>query len=103
DFTGCSTVLSLYTHLQVFLCAVCNNLTEQLGKFSSVLSFFVSSFLPVQSDFRVSFSVGNSCHCKIHTNFRALAFKVCSQISKDVLAYALSNTYNVLSSPCHLA
>src|SRR5699024_5700755 len=90
----CSAVLSVNTHLKVLLCAVCYDFAKELCEFSSVLSFLVSSFLVVQTDLRISFSVGNSCHCKIHTNLRALALEVCSQISKDVLAYALCNTYN---------
>src|SRR5699024_12598088 len=73
EFTSCSAVLSLYTHLEVFLCAVCYNFTKELCEFSSVLSFFVRSFLPVQTDFRISLSVSNSCHCKVHTNLRALS------------------------------
>src|SRR5699024_4036672 len=68
EFAGCSAVLSLYTHLEVFLCAVCNNLAEQFSEFCSVLSLFVSCSLPVQADLRIAFSVSDSCHCQIHTN-----------------------------------
>ena len=103
EFTSSSTVLSFYTHLKVFLCAVSNDFTEKFCEFSSMLSFFVSSFLPVETDFRIAFSVGNSCHCQIHTNFRALTLEVSSQVFKNVFAHTLSNTNNVFSSPCHLA
>ena len=36
EFTCCSAVLCIYTHLKVFLCAVCNNFAEKFSKFRSV-------------------------------------------------------------------
>ena len=65
----CSPVLSFYTHLKVLLCAVCYNFAKKFCEFSSVFCFFVSSFFPVKSDFRIAFSVSYSCHCKIHSYF----------------------------------
>ena len=51
--TSSSAVLSLNSHLEVLLCAVCNNFAEELCKFSSVLSLFVSCLLPVKTDLRI--------------------------------------------------
>ena len=99
EFTFCSTVLSINSHLKVFLCAVCYNFTKKFSEFCSMLCFFVSSFFPVKSDFRISFSVSNSCHCKVHSYFRALSCEVCTKICKNIFADTLCNTYNVLSSP----
>ncbi len=76
--TSSSAVLSLNSHLEVLLCAVCDNLTEELCELSSVLSLFVSCLLPVKTDLRITFSVGNSCHSEVHTNLRALTVEVCS-------------------------
>ena len=95
---GCA-VLSVYTHLQVLLGGVGYNLAEQLCELSSVLCFLECSLLPVQADFRIALAVGNASHCQIHTNLRALALKVSTQVSHDVLRSALCNAYNVLSSP----
>ena len=103
NLAGGSAVLSLNTHLKVLLGGIGNNLAQKLCKLGSMLSLFVSSLLIVQADLRISLSVSNSCHCQIHTNLRALAFEVCSQISDDVLADTLCNTYYMLSSPGHLA
>src|SRR5699024_10321478 len=97
-FSGCSAVLSVYTHLKVLLCAVCDNLAQKLCKFSSMLCLFPGSLLPVKADLRITLSVSNSGHCQVHTNLRALALRVSAKVSKDVLAYALCNAYNVLSS-----
>ena len=47
--------------------------------------------------------MSNSCHCKIHTDLRALSLEVRSQILEDILTDALCNTYYVLSSPFSLA
>ena len=78
NFASGSTVLSLYTHLQVLLGAVGYDFAQELCEFSSVLSLFVSGFLLVQANFRIALSVSNSCHCQIHTNLRALALEVCT-------------------------
>ena len=66
--TGCSTVLSLYTHLQILLRAVCYNLTKQLCELCSVLCLFVSSLLPIKTDLRITLAMSNTSHCQIHTN-----------------------------------
>ena len=66
--TGAVAVLCLYTHLQIFLGAVGYDFAEKLCEFCCVLCFFVSCFFIVQTYFRISLSVSNSCHCKIHTN-----------------------------------
>ena len=100
-FTCGSTVFCFYTHFQVFLCAVCYNFTKQFCKFSSVLSFFISCFFPVKTDFRITFSVSNSCHSQVHTYFRTFTLEVCSQVSFDVFRNIRSDTYFVLCSPCH--
>ena len=96
---GC-TVLSIYTHFQVFLCAVGYNFTKQFSEFCCMFSFFVSSFFPVQTDFRISFSVSYTSHSQIHTDFRAFTFEVCSQISQNIFRNTFCYTYNMFSSPC---
>ena len=52
--------------------------TEHALHQHSMFSLFISCFLPVQTDFRITFSVSNSCHCKIHTYFRAFSLEVSS-------------------------
>ena len=34
---------------------------------------------------------------RVHTNLRALALEVSAQVSQNILAYALCNTYNAVS------
>ena len=89
-FASGSTVLGLYTHLKVLLGAVGYDFAQELCEFSSVLSLFVSGFLVVQANFRITLSVSNSCHCQIHTNLRALALEVCT-ILEDIFGNAFSN------------
>ena len=67
EFTCCCAVFCFYSHFKVLLCAVCYNFAKKFCEFSSVFCFFVSSFFPVKSDFRIAFSVSYSCHCKIHS------------------------------------
>ena len=92
-------VLCIDSHLQVLLRAVRYHFAEKFCKLCSVLSLFVSGLLIVHSDLRVSLAVCNTCHCKIHTNLRALALEVCSQIRKNIFADALCNADYMLGSP----
>ena len=94
-----SAVLSLNSHLQILLCAVGNNLTKKLSELGGMLCFLISCLLPVQADLRIALSVSDSGHCQVHTNLFALALVVCSQVSNDIFAYALSYTDNVLCCP----
>ena len=101
ELAGGSAVLSLNSHLQILPGGIGNHFAQQLSELRGMLSLFISSLLPVQADLRIALSVSNSCHCKIHTNFRALAGEIGSQIFHDIFACALSNSYNVLGSPFH--
>ena len=96
----CRAVFSVYTHLQVLLGGICYHFAEQFREFCSMLCFFISSFFIVGTNFRIAFSVRYSRHCKIHADFRALAFKVCSEICKNVFAHTFRNTYHMFRSPC---
>ena len=53
-----------------------------------MLCFFVSCLLPVQTDLRIAFSVSNTSHSQIHTDFRAFTFEVCSQNSQNIFREA---------------
>ena len=64
---------SASTHLQVLLGGGGYNLAEKLCEFRRMLRFLISGLLPVKSDLRITFSVGNSCHRQIHSDFLALA------------------------------
>ena len=99
ELAGGSAVLSINAHLQVLLGGVGYDLAQQLCELCSVLSFLECSLLPVQADLRIALAVCNAGHCQIHTNLRALALEVSTQVSHDVLRSALCNAYNVLGSP----
>jgi hypothetical protein len=64
-----------------------------------MLSFFVSSLLPIQADLGIALPVSHTGHGQIHTYLGALALEVGAQVSNDILGSALGNTHNVLSSP----
>ena len=49
----------------------------EVGLYCCMFSLFVSSFLPVKTNFRIALAVGNTSHAKVHTNFRAFSFEVC--------------------------
>ena len=99
---GGSAVLSLNSHLKVLLCRIGDNLAEQLSELRSMLCLFVSSLLVVKTNLGITLTECYSCHSQIHTYFRALTGEVCSEVVDDILAYTLSNAYNVLCSPCAL-
>ena len=63
-----SAVFSVNTHLQILLAAVGQHFSEQLGKFGGVLGLFQTGFIPVVTDFRITFSIGNARHGQIHAN-----------------------------------
>ena len=63
-----SSSLCSCTLLQIGL-GIPNTLSKELCKLSSVLSLFVSSLLPVETYLGIAFSVSDSCHAEIHTNF----------------------------------
>ena len=79
------------------------DLAKKLSEFSGMLSFLISCLLPVEADLRISLSVSYSCHCKVHSYFRAFSCEVCTKICKNIFADTLCNAYNVLSSPVHFA
>ena len=98
-FSGCCTMLGIYTHLQVFLCRICHYFTKQFCKFCRMLCLFISCFFPVKSDFRISFTVSHTCHRKVHTYFRTFSFEVCTKVCYDILANAFCYANYMLSSP----
>ena len=57
---GRSAVFSLNAQLQVLLGGRRNDLTQQFSELGSVLSFFPSSLLIVQTDFRITFTMCNA-------------------------------------------
>ena len=54
---------SMHDDIKKLLVAVCNAVGIKVGD---------------DAQARVSFSMSNSCHCKVHTNLRTLALEVCS-------------------------
>ena len=58
---------------------------EELCELCSVLCFFESSLFPVKSDLRISFSVSDACHAKIHTYFGALTLEIGLELVDDIL------------------
>ena len=106
-----SAVFSIDSHLEVLLCAVCDDFAEEFCKFCSMLSFFKTSLFPVHTDFRITFSMSDSSHSKVHTYFCAFAFEVSSEAIDDFLLYFFWNisseflayTYLVLCSPSHIS
>ena len=99
---GC-TVFSFYTHFQVLFGGVGYNFAQQFCEFSSMFSFFESSFFPVQADFRIAFAESYAAHCQVHTNFGAFAVEVSAQVSFDIFRNVGSDAYNVLGSPAHFS
>ena len=89
--TFASTCFCIYTHLKILLCAVCKNFAQKLCKLGSVFSLFKSILCKCGRNLGIAFSVCNSCHCKIHTDFAAFSLKVSSEILENIFAYALSN------------
>ena len=61
-----------------------------------MLSLFISCFLPVCADLRISFPVSNACHCKVHTYFCALAVEVSAKAFLDIFRNVLCNAYEML-------
>ena len=99
--TGSRAVLGLYTHFQILFRAVRQDLTQQLGKLRSMLSFFVSCFFPIQTNLRITFTMCHARHSQIHAHLAALAVEVHTQTLDDFRIDALGNTHNVLGSPSH--
>ena len=101
SLAGSCAILSFNTHLKVLLGGVGYDFAQQLSKFCSMFCFFVSSFLPVQADFRIAFAMCNACHCQVHTDLAALAIEVSAQIVDDILRNTLCYADNMLRSPGH--
>ena len=63
--------------------------------------FFPCRLFPIEPDFRIALTVRNTCHCEIHTDFRAFTLEIAAQIIDDVFRYALRNADDVLRRPNH--
>ena len=99
---GCGAVLGFHSHFQILLCAVRDHFAQKLCKFCSMLSFFISSLLPIQADFRIAFTERYAAHRKIHTDFGAFAREVVAEVVLDVFRNIGSHADNMLCSPGHL-
>ena len=86
-----SSCFSVHSLLKVSL-SVPHHFTEQLGKLSGMLSLFPSVALKRLGDFGISFAVGLTTHCKVHTHLTALAIEVVFQTLKDFGVYSLSHS-----------
>ena len=56
-----------------------------------MLGLLKAGLLPVHADLGVALAVRNARHRKVHTDFGALAFKICSQPGDDLLAHIFGN------------
>ena len=63
-----------------------------------MLCFFVSCLLPIETDFRIAFTMCDSCHAKVHTNLRTLTIEVCFKLIEDKLLILVADFRVVLNS-----
>ena len=84
-------VLGVNAHLKILLGAVGDDLAEKLRELRRVLGLLKAGLLPVHADLGVALAVRNARHRKVHTDFGALAFKICSQPGDDLLAHIFGN------------
>ena len=56
-----------------------------------MFSLFKSSLFPIQTGFRISFSVGDSGHCQIHADFAAFTVEIGYQLIEDIFLVGFRN------------
>ena len=63
--------------------------------------FFIGGLFPVEADFRIAFSVGDSGHGEVHADFGAFAVEVLAEAFEDFGGDAGSDADGVFGGPAH--
>ena len=95
---GCA-VFGFYAFLKIFFGGRADKFAEKFAEFCSVFCFFKCGFFPVKTNFGITFTVCRSCHCEIHADFGAFAFKVCFETVVDVFGDVLTDANDMFGSP----
>ena len=95
---GCA-VFGFYAFLEIFFGGRADKFSKKFAEFCCVFCFFKCGFFPVKTDFGITFTVCGSCHCEIHADFGAFAFKVPFETVVDVFGDVLTDADDMFGSP----
>ena len=80
-----------------------NDFAQQFGEFGCMFSLFPCIAFECICNFGITFTIGLTAHCQIHTNFGALSHKVILQTLKNLGINTFGNAYNMFVNKLQIA